>query len=415
MDYLYSLGTLLLDLLTRLAALFNPKAKEFVNGRHNIFSKISKSFQNEKGPIIWIHCASLGEFEQGRPLIERFKETYPSYKILLTFFSPSGYEAKKNYSKADYIFYLPWDTKGNAKKFIELTKPQLAIFVKYEFWHNYTKCLAQQGIPLISASSIFRDDQIFFKPYGSFFKSILTRVNHFFVQNNVSKNLLLKININNVTVSGDTRFDRVNQIMKQGKEIELAKEFKGSENVFVIGSCWPEDFEVLLPFINNQTSGLKFIIAPHEIKESFLQEIENALSVKSVRFSKANVDLTLTNVLIIDNIGMLSSLYQYGEYAFVGGGYGKGLHNILEAACYGIPVFFGNKSYLKFQEAKDLIMRGGAFELSDYTDFKKKYELLINRPENYLLACEVTKGYIEENLGATDIIMNYCHQFLKPK
>lgn len=415
MDYLYSLGILLLNLLTRLAALFNPKAKAFVNGRHDIFSKISQTLEYEKSPLIWIHCASLGEFEQGRPLIERFKDTYPGYKILLTFFSPSGYEAKKNYATADYIFYLPWDTKGNAKKFIELTKPQFAIFVKYEFWHNYIKCLAQHGIPLISASSIFRADQIFFKPYGSFFKSILTRVNHFFVQNDESKNLLLKITINNVTVSGDTRFDRVNQIMKQGKEIELARKFKGSENAFVIGSCWSEDLEVLLPFINNQTSGLKFIIAPHEIKESFLKEIENALSVKSIRFSKANVDLSSFSVLIIDNIGMLSSLYQYGEYAFVGGAFGKGLHNILEAACFGIPVFFGNKNYQKFQEAKDLIMRGGAFEVSDYNDLKKKYELLTSRPENYLLACEVTKGYIEENLGATDIIMNYCNQLLKPK
>lgn len=413
MDYLYSLGILLLDLLTRVAALFNPKARAFVNGRHDVFSKISQSFQLEKAPIIWIHCASLGEFEQGRPIIEHFKETYPNYKILLTFFSPSGYEAKKNYPHADYIYYLPWDTSGKAKKFIALTKPRLAVFVKYEFWHNYIKCLAQQGIPLVSVSSIFREDQIFFKGYGSFFKSILTRVNHFFVQNSISKKLLQKININNVTVSGDTRFDRVNQIMKHGKEIELAKKFKGSENVFVIGSCWPEDLEVLLPFINNQAGGLKFIIAPHEIKESFLKEIENALSVKSIRYSKANDDITLFDVLIIDNIGMLSSLYQYGEYAFVGGGFGKGLHNILEAACYGIPIFFGNKNFQKFQEAKDLIMRGGAFEISDYEDFKKKYELLINRPENYLLACDVTKGYIKENLGATDIIMNYCNQFLK--
>lgn len=415
MDYLYSLGILLLDLSTRLAALFNPKAKAFVNGRHDIFSKISKSFQHEKAPIIWIHCASLGEFEQGRPLIEHFKQAYSDYKILLTFFSPSGYEAKKDYAHADYIFYLPWDTRGNAKKFIAFTKPQLAVFVKYEFWHNYIYCLAQQGIPLVSASSIFREDQIFFKPYGSFFKSILTRVSHFFVQNSASKSLLQKININNVTLSGDTRFDRVNQIMRQGKEIELAKEFKGSENVFVIGSCWPEDFEVLLPFINNKGKGIKLILAPHEIKESFLKEIESKLSVKSIRYSNAKENLASMDVLIIDNIGMLSSLYRYGEYAFVGGGFGKGLHNILEAACYGIPIFFGNKNYQKFQEAIDLIMRGGAFEVSDYPDFKKKYELLINRPENYLMACEVSKGYIEENLGATDIIMNYCHQLLKTK
>ncbi len=415
MDVLYSIGIIIIDWLTRLAALFNPKARAFVNGRQHIFSRLSTSFQTEKAPVIWIHCASLGEFEQGRPIIERLKETYPSNKILLTFFSPSGYEAKKNYSYANYVFYLPWDTQPNAEKFIKITKPVIAIFIKYEFWPNYIKNLARQHIPLISASSIFREDQIFFRAYGSFFRSLLTQVNHFFVQNNKSKDLLNGININNVTISGDTRFDRVNQITSQRKEIDLAEAFKGTDNVFVVGSCWPEDIELLAPFINSQKGKLKFIVAPHEIRESFINEIENTLSVDVIRYSKANSEISKSDVLIIDNIGMLSSLYHYGEYAYVGGGFGKGLHNILEAACYGIPIFFGNRNYQKFQEAKDLIMRGGAFEVGEYHDFLMKYELLTSRPENYLLACEVTKGYVTENLGATEVIIKYCHQLLQRK
>jgi len=393
-------------------ALFNPKAKAFVNGRKNIFSELSKAFQSEKAPVIWIHCASLGEFEQGRPIIERLKENHSEYKILLTFFSPSGYKAKKNYQVADYIFYLPWDTKHNAKKFIEITKPRIAFFVKYEFWHNYIQELAHQEIPVISVSSIFREDQIFFRPYGSFFRSTLKLINHFFVQNDTSRSLLQNIGIQNATVAGDTRFDRVNQITKQAREVEIAKAFKGSENIFVIGSCWPEDLEVLTPFINSQSGKLKFIIAPHEIHDSFLRKIEEIPNVKSIRYSKANSGITTADVLIIDNIGLLSSLYQYAEYAYVGGAFGKGLHNILEAACFGIPIFFGNKNFQKFQEAKDLIMRGGAFEINDYDDFKKKYELLTSRPENYLLACDVTKGYVMEKLGATDIIMKYCRHLL---
>lgn len=415
MNILYSIGIYFIDLTIRIAAPFNPKARAFVNGRKDLFSKLRTALMAPEEPILWIHCASLGEFEQGRPIIERLKDEYPKYKILLTFFSPSGFEAKKSYSNADYIFYLPWDYKRNAKKFIEMTKPKLAIFIKYEFWHNYINELATKKIPLISASSIFREDQIFFKKYGSFFRSSLKQIDHFFVQNEDSKKLLKRINIANVTVSGDTRFDRVNQIATQAKEIEIVKEFKGPDNVFVIGSCWPEDLEILIPFINSQSGKLKFIIAPHEIKESFINEIEKSLEVNSIRYSKANSQVSKSDVLIIDNIGMLSRLYQYGEYAFIGGGFGKGLHNILEAACYGIPVFFGNKNYQKFQEAKDLIMRGGAFEVSDYTDFASKYGLLISRPENYLLACDVTKAYVEENLGATDTIMNYCHQVLQSK
>lgn len=415
MDLLYSIGIYLIAGIFRIAALFNAKARLYVSGRRGIFSKLKNTFESENAPIIWIHCASLGEFEQGRPIIERFKEEFPNHKILLTFFSPSGYEVRKNYSMADYIFYLPWDTARHAKRFLEITTPKIAIFIKYEFWHHYIKVLSRKRIPVISASSIFRKDQVFFKPYGAFFRHILSRVDHFFVQNSDSEELLQSIGIKKVSISGDTRFDRVSQIIKQRKEIEVAKKFKGGDTTFVIGSCWPEDLELLAPHINSNPGKTKFIIAPHEIKESFLQQIEEAVNVKSVRFSKAGTQVADFDVLIIDNMGMLSSLYGYGEYAYVGGGLGKGLHNILEAACYGIPIFFGNKNYKKFQEARDLIMRGGAFEVGDYSDFKKRYELLVSRPENYLLACEVTKGYVTENLGATDIIMKYCHKRLDLK
>lgn len=411
---MYSLFILVFAGLTRIAAIFNPKARDFVNGRKNIFSKLVSSFQHETAPIAWIHCASLGEFEQGRPIIERFKREFPGYKILLTFFSPSGYEVRKNYSEADFVFYLPLDSKSNAEKFIAITKPRIAFFVKYEFWHNYTKALKARGIPTLSVSAIFRQDQIYFTSVGKFFRNILTRFNHFFVQNEVSVELLKSIGITSVTRAGDTRFDRVKQIIDQRKEIEIAKTFKGSDNVFVVGSCWQEDFELIAPHINESVGRLKFIIAPHEIKESFLREIENGVSARVMRYSQIT-NQSDYDVLLIDNIGMLSSLYQYGEFAYIGGGLGKGLHNILEAACYGIPIFFGNRSYEKFQEAKDLIMRGGAFDVSDYADLKKKYELLVTRPENYLLACDVTKSYVDENTGATQKIIEYTHQLLDPR
>ena len=409
---MYSLGINIIAGLVRIVALFNAKSQAFVNGRSKIFSRLENAFQNEHSPIAWVHCASLGEFEQGRPVIEQFRKEFPGFKILLTFFSPSGYEVRKDYKQADYIFYLPWDTFANAKRFIKITKPKIALFIKYEFWHNYTQALTKENIPLLSISCIFREDQIFFKSYGGWFRSTLKKFDHFFVQNEKSDHLLKSLGIQNITIAGDTRFDRVNEVIKNFKEIQIANEFKGSDNAMVVGSCWSEDLELLAPHINGSSGKLKFIIAPHEINESFLSEIETALNVKTIRYSQVKENVNEFDVLIIDNVGMLSSLYRYGEFAFIGGGFGKGLHNILEAACYGIPIFFGNKNYRKFQEATDLIMRGGAFDVSDYADFKSKYELLINRPENYLLACEVTKSYVEENIGATQKVIDHCHTLL---
>jgi 3-deoxy-D-manno-octulosonic-acid transferase len=408
-QFLYTLSVHLLRLGFILASPFHPKAKLFVAGRKNIFQQLTSAFsQKEATKLVWVHCASLGEFEQGRPVIESLKAQFPSIKILLTFFSPSGYEVQKKYKAADFIFYLPWDTPKQAKQFVSITKPDLAIFIKYEFWYHYSFFLKKSRSHIISASCILRPGQIFFKSYGGLFRKLLQNFDFFFTQNSETKNLLSSIGINNSKVAGDTRFDRVMEIIKNGNEIEQAKKFKNGQKLFVIGSCWPEDFEALAPFIHENGNNLKFIIAPHEINDSFMGEIEKSLQVKTARYSEQKPDIEEYTVLIIDNIGMLSRLYKYGEFAFVGGAFSKGLHNILEAACYGIPIFFGDKNYDKYQEANDLIMRGGAFEVSGYAELKAKYELMIDRPENFLLACEVTRSYVEENLGATKKIVDYC-------
>jgi 3-deoxy-D-manno-octulosonic-acid transferase len=413
MVYLYNIIIGILRLLYWISSLVNPKASLFIKGRKNIFKNIKTALTNNTQPIIWVHCASLGEFEQGRPVMEQFKNEFPLHKILLTFFSPSGFEVRKDYNKADFVFYLTWDTKKNATRFIELTNPVLAIFIKYEFWFHYTNKLKARNTPILSVSSIFRSNQLFFKSYGGFYRRILKNFDHFFVQNYESVNLLKSLGIQECTRAGDTRFDRVVEMVKKVEEIIPVKQFKNNEKVLVIGSCWQEDLDALIPFINENYYNIKFIIAPHELSESFISGIEKSLKSENIRYSKIDGQkLEDYRVLIIDNIGMLGRLYKYGEFAYIGGAFGKGLHNILEAACYGIPVFFGNKNYQKFQEAVDLINRGGAFAVTDYLDFKNKYEM-ITLPQTFLLACEVTKQYVEENLGATEKVMTYCRKILR--
>lgn len=416
MRLLYNSFIFFYGVISKIAGILNPKAKLFAAGRRGLTDRIVLTFRDNTAPVIWIHCASLGEFEQGRPVIEKFRESYHGHKILLTFFSPSGYEVQKGYSNADFIFYLPMDTAANARKFVTATRPVLAIFVKYEFWYHYATELRRQQIPLLSVSAIFRKDQLFFKSYGGFYRKILLAFTHFFVQNEESVQLLRSIGIHHCTRAGDTRFDRVHQIVSQANEIPSVRNFKGSSRVFVVGSCWPDDMKVLTPFINNKaaTGALKFIIAPHEISESFISDIVNSLEVKCLRYSQiGNAAVAVdVQVLIIDNVGMLARLYGYGEFAFVGGGYGDGLHNILEAACYGVPVFFGNLKYRKFAEAVELIRRGGAFAVADYADLLRRYDS-VDTPESYKQANLVTRQYVEENLGATDTIMNYCATILQ--
>lgn len=413
MKVLYNISIFFVGLGLRVASIFNTKAREFVTGRAHIFKKMRAALDGNDQRVIWVHCASLGEFEQGRPVIEALKGEFPDHKILLTFFSPSGYNVRKNYPLASYVFYLPLDTRRNARRFVKIVKPALAIFVKYEFWYHYSRVLRKKGIPVISISAIFRKEQYFFRKTGSFNRRILKNFTHFFVQNHESVELLRSINLYNVSISGDTRFDRVKEIANRMEEVGIAERFKGRDRVFIIGSAWQEDLDVLLPFINERK--LKFIIAPHEIHQPQLESLQRSLTVRSILYSEAaNHDAADCDVLIIDNVGLLSKLYRYGEFAYIGGAFGKGLHNILEAACYGMPVLFGNKNYEKFREAIDLINRGGAFPVADYPDLKRTYELL-NVPETFLLACEVCRQYVDENTGATNAIMEYCRHILKPE
>jgi len=394
-----------------IASIFNPKAKAFIKGRKNWRSDLVDKFKGNKSPVVWFHCASLGEFEQGRPVIEAFKKEFPDYKVLLTFFSPSGYEVRKNYNHADFICYLPTDTLSNARFFIHIVKPRMALFVKYEFWHYYYKVLAKNNIPLLSISSIFRPSQIYFSWYGGFYRKILSRVNHFFVQDSGSKELLENIDINNVTVSGDTRFDRVWKICSQPKDLPLVSKFKDNKKTMVVGSCWPEDLNALTSFINE--TELKFIIAPHEIDNKFLKQLKKDFIRKTIKYSDLNeVDPADYSILIIDNIGMLSSLYGYGEFAYVGGGYGKGLHNILEPATFGIPIFFGDKNIAKFKEANDLINLGGASAVSGYDELRLQFRTF-NDHNTYEIASQINRDYVKNNVGASDSIIKFSKGLLE--
>ena len=410
-EIIYNISLFFYKALIRVASLFNTKAKLFVTGRKNIFKRIAEATQNNDRPVAWFHCASLGEFEQGRPLMEAFKEVYPDYAIFLTFYSPSGYEIRKNYPGADYIFYLPYDSKKNACQFIDLVDPKIAFFIKYEFWHYFAHELSKRNIPLISASSIFRPGQLFFKKHGTFYRKILKHFDHFFVQDSTSKKLLHTININNATISGDTRFDRVRSIRKGVKPLPEVERFTKGHQTMVIGSCWPEDLDVLNSFIND--TDLKYIIAPHEIDVKFIERIEKDLIKQVIRYSDvdASTDLSKYDVLVIDNIGMLSSLYAYGHYAYVGGGFGQGLHNILEPATFGLPVFFGNKNYTKFREARDLINLGGAIALASYDELRAQF-IAFSEENTYVIAKQINTGYIKDNVGATQKIIDYCKNIL---
>lgn len=412
---LYSFLLHVYGLLIRLAALWNPKAKQWVAGREQLFERLYKALEQNTAPITWFHCASLGEFEQARPVIELFKEQLPAGKILLTFFSPSGYEVRKNYTGADFIFYLPLDTAYNARKFISIVKPQIAFFAKYEFWYHFLNELNKAAVPAVSFSAIFRKEQAFFKPYGGFFRSILGNFLHIFVQNQSSQNLLHNIGIHQVTVAGDTRFDRVQTIASQKKDLPVVAAFKQGKKLLVIGSSWPQDMEILVPFLNSFHEPLKIIIAPHEIHETEIAGLQKQLQKQSVRFSQVQqMDVTKADVLIIDNIGMLSSLYQYGEFAYIGGAFGKGLHNILEAATFGMPLFFGPK-YTKFQEAVDLLAAGAAFSVHTTADFAKGFTTLYTSDSDRQQKAELSRRYVMDHTGATRKIIDFSRTLLSTK
>ena len=411
MKFLYNFIVFITSLLLPIIALFNKKIKLFVDGRNETFSKISE-LKNSK--TIWFHAASLGEFEQARPIIEEIKEKYPSYKVLVTFFSPSGYEIRKNYNLADVICYLPLDSKSNARKFIKEVNPALAVFIKYEFWPNLLNELKLKEIPTILVSGILREKQLFFKSYGGFMKKSLEAFHHFFVQDENSKNLLNSINFKNVTVAGDTRFDRVSKILEQDNSLDFINEFKNNTYTIVAGSTWPEGEELLVDYINNTASeDEKFIIAPHNIKQEAILELQKSINKKTVLYSQPRHDLNLKEyqVFIIDTIGILTKIYAAADVAYVGGGLKTGLHNILEPATFGIPVVIGNK-YDKFKEAVDLVKIGGCISIKNGEEFTA---CLINlkKDENLRrLTGVINKRYIQDNLRATKLIMNYIKNTL---
>ena len=408
MILLYNLGTYFYSAVAFLISPFNQKARMLVRGRRSSFGIMEKNI-SPGYKYIWMHCASLGEFEQGRPVIEAIKKEIPGVKIILTFFSPSGYEVRKNYQQADIVCYLPSDTPGNAKKFVRLLKPELVIFVKYEFWHNYISAVNDQGIPILLISAIFRKEQPFFKWYGSFFRKMLKKFNRIFVQDQDSAEMLGKIGIGNVTVAGDTRFDRVLEIAAAAKSIPQIESFRGNEKLFLAGSSWKPDEEIISRYINDFPGRMKWIFAPHEIGRENIERLIKLFSVKCVKFSEYSGEEMDVRVMIIDNIGMLSSAYRYAYIAAVGGGFGKGIHNILEPACWGIPVLFG-PDHEKFREAVDLLSLEGAWTYRNFDDLKSILEDLISDETLYTKSAQSAGKYVRENAGATRKIMEWINE-----
>ncbi len=412
--FLYNLFIHLYHLAIRIIGLFNNKARLWVRGRKDIFRRLENEISHDR-PIVWFHCASLGEFEQGRPVIEACKETFPQKRILLTFFSPSGYEIRKNFPGADYIFYLPVDTRYNSQQFIRIVKPELAVFVKYEYWFNYMHELHQKQIPQVFISAIFRPEQRFFSKLGRWQLKQLSKVNRFFVQNQESADILKTAGIQQVTVSGDTRFDRVFSIARQKKDFPLIRIFKGDSRLLLAGSTWPADEEIILEIIHADQMNLKFVIAPHEVDPERIQSLMSKIPGKPVQYSEADENNVIdAKVLVINNIGILSHLYQYASLAYIGGGFGVGIHNILEASTFGNPVIFGPR-YQKFREAVDLIERGGAFSISSSSEFLEIATTLLTDNQKLENASVKAKKYVEEMRGATKIIIDNLKDTLAAK
>jgi 3-deoxy-D-manno-octulosonic-acid transferase len=403
MKVLYNIGIFIFTVLAHILSPFNSKASLWVKGRKKWAEKITDKIKPESRNV-WIHCASLGEFEQGRPVIEAIKKERPDLKIVLTFFSPSGYEIRKNYSNADCIIYLPADTPGNAATFVRLVNPEIVIFVKYEFWNNYISVLYNNNIPLYLISAIFRPEQLFFKWYGSFFRDMLRKFERIFVQDQRSLDLLSAIGLENISLAGDTRFDRVVQIKNTARDIPQLEQFRGGEKLFLAGSSWRQDEEIIAQYINKFPGRMKWVFAPHEIDKPNIERLEKLFNIKHVRFSEFNEAAADARVMIIDNIGMLSSAYKYAYIAAIGGGFGKSIHNILEPACWGIPVLFG-PNHDKFREAVDLKITGGAKSFVTYSDFEKILDELLTDSVLYTSSAEMAGKYVKENTGATEIII----------
>ncbi|WP_353717434.1 glycosyltransferase N-terminal domain-containing protein [Dyadobacter sp. 676] len=409
MKIIYQVAIQVFAFLIRFVAPFNHKLKLGAEGRKGLLGSLRGSFpaRADGRPVAWFHAASLGEFEQGRPVMEAYRNTYPDHFVLLTFFSPSGYEIRKNYSGADLICYLPIDTRSNASEFVKIINPRIAFFIKYEFWFNYLRELRKNGSYILSFSSIFRPNQIFFKPYGGFFRKMLGYFDHLFVQNQASVALLKQAGIGACSVAGDTRFDRVRAIASSARELPEIAGFKGEDPCVIAGSVWDADMQVLIPALNALSGKLKAIIAPHEIKAEEIAGWRSKLNGRSILYSQVAAGQSPEgfDYLIIDNIGMLSSLYRYGNMAYIGGSFGVGLHNILEAATFGLPVVFGDKSYHRFQEAVDLIEKGGAFAVADNAQLTQILENWAGNAATALGTGKISAEYVLSGTGATDLIM----------
>lgn len=410
MLFLYNLAVSLAAFFLKIVALFSPKIKLFVEGRKNVFSILEEKI-NPNDKTIWFHSASLGEYEQGLPVIEKIKEKYPSHKIIVTFFSPSGYEVRKNNTAADVTVYLPLDTKSNAKRFLKLVHPEFAFFIKYEFWLNYLKELEKNKTPAYLISGIFRDSQMFFKWYGGFYRKALKAFTYFFVQNESSKQKIEAIGFKNVVVSGDTRFDRVAAILERDNSLDYIKNFKNNQQTIVIGSSWPKDEVLIAEYINQAPENVKFIIAPHNIKTDQITNLKSQITKSTVLFSeKENKNLSDYNVFIIDTIGLLTKIYSYGTIAYVGGGFGNpGIHNILEPAAFGIPIVIG-PNYSNFAEAVSLVGLGGCMTITNVSELKEILNRLLTDKTFLKEKSQICESFIQDNKGASNTIMNIVSQ-----
>ena len=412
MNFIYNISIQLYYLAIKIASLFDTKAKQWLDGRNGIFDKLEKAINNEDS-IIWFHVASLGEFEQGKPVIERLKQEFPSHKILLTFFSPSGYEIRKSYEKADYIFYLPIDSVKNARLFISIVNPKLVVFVKYEFWFNYINELYKNKIPLLMISVIFRPSQHFFKFWGGWSRKQLRKVTWFYVQNKESVKLLNDINIYHTDKSGDTRFDRVFELVKEDTSIPEIKQFKNNSSLIVAGSTWAPDEDILKHILAQSANQFKLIIAPHVVSETHIKELQTKFKEFSpILFTQFKESYNEhSRVLILNTTGILSHVYKYAEFSYIGGGFGVSIHNLLEPATYGQPVVFGPK-YEKFQEALDLVQIGSGFPINNKEDALLIFDKLLTNKDLLITTSQNSKDYVNSQVGATNMVLGKIKEFI---
>ena len=414
MNQIYNLIVIIVAQLLKIIALFSPKMKLFVDGRKTVFQTLSDKIQSSD-KTIWFHAASLGEYEQGLPVIEAIKQQFPNHKIVVTFFSPSGYEVRKNNTVADVTVYLPLDTISNAKHFIELVHPEMAFFIKYEYWPNYLNELKNQNIKTYLISGILRENQAFFKWYGEFYRNALQTFDYFFVQNESSKTLLQSIGFNNVKVSGDTRFDRVVSILERDNSLDFIEQFKNNKTTIVIGSSWPKDEILLVNYINQSSDDVKFIIAPHNIKQEQISILKNQIQKKTISYSEKDEMLKQVQhdkteafqVFIIDTIGILTKIYSYADIAYVGGGFGNpGVHNILEPATFGVPVVIG-PNYSHFAEATALVNMEGCISIQNQIQLNEAFDLLLRNEDERLEKGHICSTFVQMNKGATQTIINH--------